>query len=110
MGRWGADLSLTFAMLLLSCNQIRELDWDDYPRGVGVLLDGLSSWNYDRDPLSALEFEGAFQELKDIVADTGSDFFVHMVSRLLQNNHRVIVELSPDTSLAQRHEEVSRII
>ncbi|EED88712.1 metalloprotease, partial [Thalassiosira pseudonana CCMP1335] len=69
-------------------------------RGMEVFLGALSKWNYDLSPKDALVYEDALKALKDELKRTGSNIFQQMIRDfLLTNNHRVVLELYPSTTL-----------
>jgi Zn-dependent M16 (insulinase) family peptidase len=69
-------------------------------RGMEVFLGALSKWNYDLSPKDALVYEDALKALKDELKRTGSNTFQQMIRDfLLTNNHRVVLELYPSTTL-----------
>lgn len=82
--------------------QLREFNTGSTPRGISIILETLNKWNYDFEPKSALAFEDALGELKGKIAD-GSPFFQSLIKNyLLDNNHRVVLELYPDNTLGQK--------
>ncbi|KAL7472131.1 hypothetical protein ACHAXS_012467 [Conticribra weissflogii] len=69
-------------------------------RGMEVFLGALTKWNYDLSPKDALVYEDALKQLKDEIKRTGSNTFQQMIRDfLLTNNHRVVLELYPSTTL-----------
>eukprot|EP00956_Cyclotella_meneghiniana_P044106 scaffold302040_cov56-Cyclotella_meneghiniana.AAC.1 len=69
-------------------------------RGLEIFLAALKKWNYDLNPMDALVYEGALKELKDEIAKTGSNLFQQVIHDfLITNNHRVVLELFPSTTL-----------
>eukprot|EP00804_Cyclotella_cryptica_P023401 CCRYP_000523-RE/>CCRYP_000523-RE protein AED:0.14 eAED:0.14 QI:2217/1/1/1/0.90/0.75/12/690/1071 len=69
-------------------------------RGMEIFLASLSKWNYDLDPADALVYEDALKSLKDEISRTGSNTFQQMIRDfLITNNHRVVLELYPSTTL-----------
>jgi Zn-dependent M16 (insulinase) family peptidase len=69
-------------------------------RGMEIFLASLSKWNYDLNPADALVYEDALKALKDEISRTGSNTFQQMIRDfLITNNHRVVLELYPSTTL-----------
>ncbi len=77
-------------------------------RGMEVFLGALTKWNYDLSPKDALVYEDALKQLKDEIKRTGSNTFQQMIRDfLLTNNHRVVLELYPSTTLEAEKLQVS---
>ena len=69
-------------------------------RGMEIFLGALGKWIYDLNPADALVYEPALKELKDEISKTGSNLFQQMIRDfLITNNHRVVLELFPSTTL-----------
>ena len=78
-------------------------------RGMEVFLGALSKWNYDLSPKDALVYEDALKLLKDEIHKTGSNTFQELIhDSLLGNNHRVVLELFPSTTLEADQLQVRR--
>ena len=79
-------------------------------RGLEIFLAALKKWNYDLNPTDALVYEGALKELKDEIAKTGSNLFQQIIHDfLITNNHRVVLELFPSTTLEAEQIKVSSV-
>lgn len=79
--------------------QLRENNSGSYPRGLLVMLNSLSTWLYDGDPLGNVRYEKRLAELKSAV-ESGHPVFEDMLrSYFLDNNHRSTVLLVPDEGL-----------
>ena len=87
---------------------LREQNTGSYPRGLVLMLSGLTYWLYDRDPLVPLRFERPFQSLKDRIAKDSRYFEKRIQQYLLANTNRSTVVLEPETTLAQQEEERER--
>uniref|UniRef100_A0A7S2FA16 Peptidase M16C associated domain-containing protein n=1 Tax=Octactis speculum TaxID=3111310 RepID=A0A7S2FA16_9STRA len=85
--------------------RLREFNTGSFPKGLSMMLGAMSGWIYDRDPLEPLRFEDALAELKSDLAENKPVFTDMMTSLLLENEHRVTVEMVPDTELEARQEE-----
>ncbi|MBQ9407744.1 MAG: insulinase family protein [Desulfovibrio sp.] len=82
----------------------RENNSGSFPRGLVAMLQALSTWLYDGDPLAALAWEGPLQELKKRI-ESGEPVFEQALRQwFLDNKHRTTVILLPDASLGQRRE------
>jgi Predicted Zn-dependent peptidases, insulinase-like len=81
--------------------QLREVQSGSNPAGIDVFLNALTTWNYDRLPEDAIVFDEALDLLLTTVQEQGSNFFTRMIqSDLLNNNHRVHMELHPSETIA----------
>jgi Zn-dependent M16 (insulinase) family peptidase len=77
-------------------------------RGMEIFLGALQKWNYDLNPSDALVYEGALKDVKDEISKTGSNLFQQMIHDfLITNNHRVVLELFPSTTLEADQLKVS---
>jgi presequence protease len=83
--------------------RLRENNSGSYPRGLLLMLRSLSTWLYGGDPLEPLRFEAPLKGVGQQAA--GGGYFEELIRRhLLDNNHRVTVQLRPDAELAAREE------
>eukprot|EP00554_Chaetoceros_debilis_P005329 CAMPEP_0194074582 /NCGR_PEP_ID=MMETSP0149-20130528/1668_1 /TAXON_ID=122233 /ORGANISM="Chaetoceros debilis, Strain MM31A-1" /LENGTH=1160 /DNA_ID=CAMNT_0038754799 /DNA_START=82 /DNA_END=3564 /DNA_ORIENTATION=- len=80
--------------------QLREVQTGSDPAGISIFLKLLTKWNYDFDPEPAIDFEKPLKKLKSTIKSQGSKFFTSIIQTyLLDNNHRVHMELSPSSTL-----------
>ncbi|MHB8134497.1 MAG: insulinase family protein [Anaerolineaceae bacterium] len=91
---------------------LRENNTGSFPRGLLVMLRSLTSWLYDRDPLSPLAFQKPLDKIKNRFKNEEKYFEKLIADYLVNNNHRVTVILEPDTNLAKLRveKEKSRIL
>jgi len=91
--------------------RLREFNTGSFPRGLSMMLGAMSGWIYDRDPLEPLRFENALAELKADLAAKKPVFSQIIKSLLLENEHRVALEMVPDVDMEaqQEEEEVQRL-
>ena len=76
-------------------------------RGIDILEGAMSKWTYDLDPKDGLVYENALILLKDEINKRGSSLFRQMIREsLLENNHRVVLELLPSSTLADEQAQV----
>lgn len=90
---------------------LRENNTGRFPRGLSLMLRAMAAWIYDRDPFRPLKWEEDLAHFKARIA-SGEDVFGPLIRHfLLDNKHRVTVELRPDASLGEEieAEEVSRL-
>jgi len=91
--------------------QLREFNTGSFPRGLSFMLGAMSAWIYDRDPMSNLRFEEPLASLKADLAEGKPVFTDLLTSLIINNDHKVTVEMIPDTELEQKQvaEEESRL-
>ena len=92
--------------------QLREFNTGSFPRGLSFMLGAMSKWLYDNSPTGALKFEEPLAQLKAQIAESGSKVFQDMIKELLlENTHRVAVEMVPSKTLEaeQLKEEQDRL-
>ncbi len=83
----------------------RENNSGRFPRGLAAMIQALSTWLYDGDPLAALAWEAPLESIKKRLA-AGEKVFEDAVRRwMLDNPHRSTVALLPDHELGRRREE-----
>eukprot|EP00611_Tribonema_gayanum_P022355 TRINITY_DN4469_c0_g1_i1.p1 TRINITY_DN4469_c0_g1~~TRINITY_DN4469_c0_g1_i1.p1 ORF type:complete len:1067 (+),score=347.82 TRINITY_DN4469_c0_g1_i1:601-3801(+) len=88
--------------------ELREFNTGSFPRGLSLMLGAVANWVYDRSPTSELHFEAPLAELKADIAN-GEPVFQNLVKKLLvENGHRVTVEMKPDTKYEAETEESER--
>ena len=79
----------------------RENNSGRFPRGLAAMIQALSTWLYDGDPLAALAWEAPLENIKARLA-AGETLFEDAIRRhFLENNHRATVILLPDQGLEQ---------
>jgi len=103
-----AETGFDAAAIEASVNSIefslRENNTGRFPRGLSLMLRSMSSWLYDRDPFQPMRFTEPLESFKARLA-SGEDVFGPLIKKYLLNNpHRVTVELTPDQSLSQAME------
>ncbi len=83
---------------------LRENNTGSYPRGLVVFFEALSTWLYGGDPLAHLPFEGPLARLKARLAKGEKVFEDLIKTHFLNNPHRALVLLVPDTTLGAKRE------
>jgi presequence protease len=87
---------------------LREKNFGRYPRGLVVMLDALTAWIYDRDPIEGLRYDTPLAALKARLRQ-GERYFENLIGEYFLNNaHRVTVVLEPDAGLAQRRADAEK--
>merc|ERR1740117_2821115 len=76
--------------------QLREFNTGSFPKGLSFMLGAMSKWVYDESPTDALKFEKPLAELKQMIQKDGSKVFKDFAKKyLVENNHRVTIEMFP---------------
>ncbi|XP_074560044.1 presequence protease 2, chloroplastic/mitochondrial-like [Curcuma longa] len=85
---------------------LRENNTGSFPRGLSLMLRSIGKWIYDLDPFEPLRYEKPLQSLKARIAEQGSKaVFSPLLEKFILNNpHRVTVEMQPDPDKASRDE------
>ncbi|XP_077224927.1 presequence protease 1, chloroplastic/mitochondrial-like isoform X1 [Tasmannia lanceolata] len=91
---------------------LRENNTGSFPRGLSLMLRSIGKWIYDRDPFEPLKYEKPLQSLKAQIAEEGSKaVFSPLIEKFILNNpHRVTIEMQPDPEKASRDEAAEREI
>lgn len=88
--------------------QLREANFGRIPRGLMYMVVALSYWNYGRDPYSLLEFTKPLSQIKSNF-DKDPAFFEGLIrQQLLDNQHRVFLQLIPDPNFLREREQVEK--
>lgn len=91
--------------------RLREQNTGRFPRGLSLMLQALSLWLYDLNPLEALAFEQPLNEIKRKL-EAGEAYFENLIrTHLLNNPHRSTVHLLPDPEEGARRaaDEAARL-
>jgi Zn-dependent M16 (insulinase) family peptidase len=84
--------------------RLRENNTGHFPRGLSLMLRSLTTWLYDKDPLSLLGFEAPLDSIKAQVKSNNS-FFEQIIDTIfLKNLHCTALILKPDPALREREE------
>ncbi len=85
--------------------KVREGKFGQWPRGLKLGINCLSSWLYDENqPFSKLENLKYYQELRD---DIDNGYFENIISKyILNNNHKSYSKLCPSYTVALDKEKV----
>ena len=91
----GIDPNTVAASLNTIEFRLREQNTGSFPRGLLLMLNALTSWLYEGDPVEALAFEAPLNAIKESVSK--GRYFESLISKyLLDNPHRSTVHLVPD--------------
>jgi Zn-dependent M16 (insulinase) family peptidase len=86
--------------------RLREFNTGSFPKGLSFMLGSMSKWIYDGSPTDALKFEEPLAELKEMISKSGSEVFTQYIKDYLVNNkHRVTIEMVPSKTLEQEQLE-----
>lgn len=108
LARDGIDPATVAASMNTVEFQLREKNTGSYPRGLVMMINALTAWIYDRDPLDALRLEAPLAAIKARLAK-GERVFEDLLTRhLVENTHRATVILEPDAGLAERRAAAER--
>ena len=81
---------------------LRENNTGRFPRGLSLMLRSVSAWLYERDAFEPLRFAGPLAQLKGRI-EAGEDVWRPLLKKfLLENKHRVTVELQPDSQARRK--------
>ncbi|WOL19992.1 presequence protease 1, chloroplastic/mitochondrial isoform X2 [Canna indica] len=91
---------------------LRENNTGSFPRGLSLMLRSIGKWIYDMDPFEPLRYEKPLQSLKARIEEQGSKaVFSPLLEKFILNNpHRVTVEMQPDPEKASRDEAAEKEI
>ncbi|THG05826.1 hypothetical protein TEA_026437 [Camellia sinensis var. sinensis] len=91
---------------------LRENNTGSFPRGLALMLRSIGKWVYDMDPFQPLKYQKPLMELKARIAEEGSkSVFAPLIEKFILNNpHRVTVEMQPDPEKASRDEAAEKEI
>jgi len=83
---------------------LREFNTGSFPRGLSFMLGCMSKWIYDGSPTEGVRFEAALAALKERLA-AGEPVFQTLLQKLIvENTHRVTVDMQPDPELEARRQ------
>ncbi|KAM5549227.1 presequence protease 1, chloroplastic/mitochondrial [Rosa sericea] len=111
-----ADEGFDTAAVEASMNTIefslRENNTGSFPRGLSLMLRSMGKWIYDMDPFQPLKYEKPLLALKARLEQEGSKaVFSPLIEKFILNNpHRVVVEMQPDPEKASRDEAAEKEI
>ncbi|NRP10539.1 insulinase family protein [Marinobacterium sp. xm-d-509] len=100
----GVDPSVVAAQLHQLELQQREITGDHYPFGMSLILASLSNAIHRGDAIASLNIDSVLDQLREEIKDP--QFIPNLVKTwLLDNPHRVLLTLRPDTELSQRKDQ-----
>ncbi len=84
---------------------LREFVSEGTPRGLALYIGTLGSWIYDGYPFESMEFNPPLAELKNDIKRGDRVFDKMLRSFLLENQHRVTLEMKPNPNLEAAEEK-----
>ncbi|HAE60089.1 MAG TPA: peptidase M16 [Anaerolineae bacterium] len=101
LARNGLDPETVAASINTIEFHLREQNTGRFPRGLFLMLNALTPWLYDADPLAGLAFEAPFKAVKN----QAPGYFAGLIQKhLLDNPHKTTLHLIPDPGEGQRKE------
>ena len=82
----------------------KEITNTPYPYGIKLLLTFVGSWLHGGDPIKILKFETDLKRLRREIA-AGPFFENQLKKHFLENPHRALLTLVPDSEMAQKEEK-----
>ncbi|MGE5678996.1 MAG: insulinase family protein, partial [Pseudomonadota bacterium] len=102
----GIDVQLAEAAVNLKEFQLREADYEGYPKGLIYNIKIMDSWLYDSDPIMHLEYGHIFEKIR---AELNNRYFEKLIDKyILNNNHCSLLVLKPAKGMAEAKEEELR--
>jgi Zn-dependent M16 (insulinase) family peptidase len=89
---------------------LREFNTGGYPKGLSLMLGMMPNWIYGMDPVESIRFEQPLAELKAELA-AGKPVFQDLVKTyVLDNTHRVVVDMSPDSEFENKRQAAEDLL
>lgn len=103
----GIDKKLIESSINIKEFQMREAEFDGYPRGLVYGIKCMDSWLYDDNPILHLEYEEAFRKAKTGLIE---HYFEELIEKYILNNpHSSLVIVKPKKGLSeQKAEELNK--
>ena len=99
----GIDKKLIEASINIKEFQLREADFQGYPKGLIYSMKCMDSWLYDADPFVHLNFEDSILKIK---AALTSDYFETLIKKyFIHNLHGSLLIVKPLKGLAEKKAE-----
>jgi len=104
--RNGLDSQLAEAAVNLKEFQLREADFEGYPKGLIYNIKIMDSWLYDKDPTMHLRYEHIFEKIR---AEFNNRYFEGLIEKyLLKNNHSSLLVLKPKKGLSEEKDKETK--
>jgi len=104
--RDGLDSQLVAAVVNLKEFEMREADFEPYPKGLIYSMKIMDSWLYDKDPVMHLRYEPIFEKIRGSMKDR---YFENLIEKyILNNNHSSMLVLKPKKGLSEAKDEETK--
>ncbi len=104
--RDGLDSQLVEAAVNLKEFQLREADFEGYPKGLIYNIKIMDSWLYDKNPFMHLSYEHIFEKIR---AELKNRYFENLIEEyILKNNHSSMLVLKPKKGMSEAKDEETR--
>lgn len=104
--RDGLDRQLVEAAVNIKEFQLREADFESYPKGLVYNIKIMDSWLYDEDPTMHLRYEHIIEKIR---AELNNRYFEKLIEKyILNNNHCTMLVLKPRKGMAEAKDEETR--
>ena len=84
----------------------REVSGDGFPYGLQLIVHTLGGNLHGADPVALLDLDPILEKLRQQIADP--EFVKGLVRGLIDNQHRVLLTMSPDSSLSSQRDDAER--
>lgn len=102
----GIDKALIESSINIKEFQLREAEFEGYPKGLIYGIKCMDSWLYDSDPVMHLEYEETLGKIKQALT---TNYFEKLIEKyLLNNNHCALVVVKPMKGLSEKKSEALR--
>lgn len=96
----GIDKKLIESAINVKEFELREADFNSFPKGLVYSMKCLGSWLYDEEPFIKLQYE---EYLKNIKQSLKNNYFEKIIEKyILNNNHSSVVVVKPEKGLAEK--------
>lgn len=90
----GIDKELIEASINKTEFELREGDFEGYPKGLVYYIRMMDSWLYEGDPFSNLQYNNLFDKIKEALK---SNYFEQLIEKyILSNSHSSLIVLKPE--------------
>ncbi|MGI6585623.1 MAG: insulinase family protein [Lutisporaceae bacterium] len=102
----GLDIKLAEAAVNLKEFQLRESDFEGYPKGLIYNIKIMDSWLYDQDPFMHLRYGHIFDKIR---AELNNRYFEKLIGKyLLNNTHSSLLVLKPRKGMSEEKDEETK--
>ncbi len=104
----GFDPELLEAAFNMLEFNLRENNTGSFPRGLSMMLDVLTYWLYEIDPLPFMAYEKPLARVKELLTENPGRLQEMIRTDLLGNNSRLTVKMKPKKGLREQEEKRER--